>query len=215
MRLGCLGCLGTAIGLIVLLCLAGGALWTWNGLYGVPTLLPSTLNRADPALVERKLAEIGLRGSGRSARSEPVVLSETEVATLVSGHIADAGMRLATVAVSLRPDRVSVQGRVPLDALIRDSPIAWVGSALPRRTLASPVWLTLSGHVELAAPTRPRRPRYAETTLISARLGRIPAPSWLLGLMLGSRGASLLRWQVPGVVDRLEIGEGRITIRTR
>jgi hypothetical protein len=33
--------------------------------------------------------------------------------------------------------------------------------------------------------------------------------------MLGSRGASLLRWQVPGVVDRLEIGEGRITIRTR
>ncbi len=209
MRLGCLGCLGTAIGLIVLLCLAGGALWTWNGFYGVPTLLPSTLNRADPALVERKLAEIGLRGSGRSARSEPVVLSETEV------HVADAGMRLATVAVSLRPDRVSVQGRVPLDALIRDSLIAWVGSALPRRTLASPVWLTLSGHVDLAAATGPRRPRYAEATLISARLGRIPAPSWLLGLMLGSRGASLLRWQVPGVVDRLEIGEGRITIRTR
>ncbi len=177
MRLGCLGCLGTAIGLIVLLCLAGAALWTWNGLYGVPTLLPSTLNRADPALVERKLAEIGLRGSGRSARSEPVVLSEAEVATLVSGHVADAGMRLATVAISLRPDRVSVQGRVPLDALIQDSPI--------------------------------------EATLISARLGRIPAPSWLLGLMLGSRGASLLRWQVPGVVDRLEIGEGRITIRTR
>lgn len=215
MRLGCLGCLGTAIGLIVLLCLAGGALWTWNGLYGVPALLPSTLSKADPALVERKLAEIGLRGSGRSARSEPLVLSEAEVTTLVSGHVADAGLRLAPVAVSLRSDRISVQGRVPLDALIRDSPMAWVGSALPRRTLASPVWVTLSGRVELAAPSGPRRARYAEATLVSARLGRIPAPTWLLTLMLGSRGASLLRWQVPGVVDRLEIGEGRITVRTR
>ena len=215
MRLGCLGCLGTAIGLIVLLCLAGGALWTWNGLYGVPALLPSTPNRADPALVERKLAEIGLRGSGRSARSEPLVLGEAEVTTLVSGHVADAGLRLAPVAVNLRSDRISVQGRVPLDALIRDSPMAWVGSALPRSTLASPVWVTLSGRVELAAPSGPRRARYAEATLVSARLGRIPAPTWLLGLMLGSRGASLLRWQVPGAVDRLEIGEGRITVRTR
>jgi hypothetical protein len=33
--------------------------------------------------------------------------------------------------------------------------------------------------------------------------------------MLGSHGASLLRWQVPGVVDQVEIGEGRMTIRTR
>ncbi|HWT87028.1 MAG TPA: hypothetical protein VN177_14735 [Myxococcales bacterium] len=69
--------------------------------------------------------------------------------------------------------------------------------------------------MELAAPSGPRRARYAEATLVSARLGRIPAPAWLLGLMLGSRGASLLRWQVPGVVDRLEVGEGRITVRTR
>jgi hypothetical protein len=40
-------------------------------------------------------------------------------------------------------------------------------------------------------------------------------PAWLLSLMLGPRGASLLRWQVPGVVDRLEIGEGHLTVRTR
>jgi hypothetical protein len=33
--------------------------------------------------------------------------------------------------------------------------------------------------------------------------------------MLGPRGASVLRWQVPGAVDRLEVGEGRITVRTR
>src|SRR5260370_868002 len=109
MRLGCLGCLGTIIGLVLLLCLAGGALWAWNGLYGVPPLLPSTPGRADPVAGGRKTAPSGPPGS----RPPP------------------------------------------------------------------------------------------------------PAPNWLLGLMLGSRGASLLRWQAPGVVDRLEIGEGRITIRTR
>ena len=215
MRLGCFGCLGTAIGLTVLLCIAAGVLWTWNGLYGVPPLLPPTPARADLAGAERKLAEIGSRSTGRSARSEPLILSEAEVTALVSGHLADAGLRLAPVAVSLRPDRVSVQGRLPLGVLIQGSPVAWVESALPRKTLASPIWLTMSGHLELAGASGPRQPRYAEATLLSARLGRIPAPSWLLGLMLGSRGASLLRWQVPAVVDRLEIGEGRITIRTR
>lgn len=215
MRLGCLGCLGTAIGLIVLLCLVGGALWTWGGIHGAPPLLPPTTARADPSAAERKLAEIGLRSSGRSARSEPLVLSEGEVTALVSRHVADAGLRLTLSAVSLRPDRASVQGRLPLGALIRDSPAAWMALALPRKTLESPVWLTLSGHVELAAPPGPRRPRYVEATLVSVRLGRVPAPSWLLALMLGPRGASLLRWQVPGVVDQMEVGEGRITIRTR
>ena len=215
MRLGCLGCLGTAIGLIVLLCLAGGALWTWNGLYGVPALLPSTLSKADPALVERKLAEIGLRGSGRSARSESLVLSEAESRPSFPGmSLMPAGGWPRSPSAS-GPIASRSRGVCPREALIRDSPIAWVGSALPRRTLASPVWVTLSGRVELAAPSGPRGARYAEATVVSARLGRIPAPTWLLGLMLGSRGASLLRWQVPGVVDRLEIGEGRITVRTR
>lgn len=215
MRLGCLGCLGATVGLIVLLCLVGGALWTWGAIHGAPPLLPPTAARADPPAVERKLAEIGLRSSGRSARSEPLVLSEGEVTALVSKHVADAGLRLTLSAVSLRPGRASVQGRLPLGALIEDSPTAWVGLALPRRTLESPVWLTLSGRVELAAPPGPRRPRYVEATVVSARLGQVPAPSWLLGLLLGPRGASLLRWQVPGIVDQMEVGEGRITIRTR
>jgi len=215
MRLGCLGCLGTTVGLILMLCLVGGALWTWSALYGVPPPLPSSSSQAGPATVERKLAELDLRGGGRSPRSEPVVFSEAEVTALVSRHLASAGVRLAPVAVNLRPDQGAVQGRLSLGALIQDSPIVWVAATLPRKTLASQVWLTLSGHVELEPPSGPRRSRYAQATLLSARLGRIPAPGWLLGLMLGSRGASLLRWQVPGVVDRLEIGEGRITVRTR
>ncbi len=93
--------------------------------------------------------------------------------------------------------------------------MAWMGSVVPRSTLGTPIWLTVTGLVEVDPPSGARRPRHAEARLLTARLGRIPVPSWLLPVMLGPRGASLLRWQVPGVVDRLEVGEGRMTIRTR
>src|SRR4029077_20059608 len=168
-----------------------------------------------PAALSRKLTEIGLRSTGRSTRTEPLVLSEAEVASLVSARLADADLQLALVAVRLRSDRVSAQGRVPLGTLLQDSPMAWMGSVVPRGTLGTPIWLTLTGLVEVEAPSGPRRPRHAEARLLTARLGRVPVPSWLLPVMLGPRGASVLRWQVPGAVDRLEVGEGRITVRTR
>jgi hypothetical protein len=215
MRLGCLGCLGSILGLALLACLVGGAVWAWSGLYAAPRLLSPDPGKADPAALSRKLTEIGLRSTGRSTRTEPLVLGEAEVASLVSARLADADLQLALVAVRLRSDRVAAQGRLPLGTLLQDSPMAWMGSVVPRSTLGAPIWLTLTGLVEVEAPSGPRRPRHAEARLLTARLGRVPVPSWLLPVMLGPRGASVLRWQVPGAVDRLEVGEGRITVRTR
>lgn len=215
MRLGCLGCLGAIVGLLLLGGLVAGALWVWTGIQGTPPMLSASVAKADPAAVERKLAEIGLRASGRSTRSEPLVLGEPEVAALVSTHLADAGLVLSAVAVRLRPGQASLQGRLPVAAFIEGSPVAWAVPALPRSTLRAPVWITLAGHLELEHPAGPRRPRYAQVALLATRIGRIPVPAWLLSLMLGPRGASLLRWQVPGVIDHLEVGEGRLTLRTR
>lgn len=212
MKLGCLGCLGTILGLLLLCGLAAGILWAWSGVWDTPALLPVSGVRADQAAVERKLAEVGLRGSHRS---ETIVFSEPEVATLLATHLSDAGLGLSPIAVRLRPGRASLQGRLPLRALVQGSPVAWAASILPKSTLRSPIWITLVGHVGLETLAAPRRPRYAEATLLETRVGRIAVPGWLLSLMLGSRGASLLRWQVPGVVDQVEIGEGRLTIRTR
>jgi hypothetical protein len=203
------------MGLLLLGGLVGGALWVWAGIQATPPLLPGSAAKADPGVLDRKLAEIGLRGSGRSTRSEPLVLAEAEVAALVSSHLSDAGLGLSPVTVRLRPGQASVQGRLPLALLIEGSPVAWAASALPRSTLRSPVWITLVGHLELERPAGPRRPRYAEATLLATHVGRIPMPAWLLPLTLGPRRASLLRWQVPGVVDHLEVGEGRLTLRTR
>jgi hypothetical protein len=215
MRLGCLGCLGVIVGLLLLGGLVAGALWVWTGIQSTPPMLSASVAKADPAAVERKLAEIGLRASGRSTRSEPLVLGEPEVAALVSTHLADAGLVLSPVTVRLRPGQASLQGRLPVAAFIEGSPVAWAAPALPRSTLSSPVWITLAGHLELEHPAGPRRPRYAQVALLTTRIGRIPMPIWLLSLMLGPRGASLLRWQVPGVIDHLEVGEGRLTLRTR
>ena len=102
-------------------------------------MLSRSVAKADPAAVERKLAEIGLRGSGRSTRSEPVILGEPEVAALVSTHLADAGLGLSPVTVRLRPGHASLPARLPLAAFIEGSPMAWAASALPRSTLRSPV----------------------------------------------------------------------------
>jgi hypothetical protein len=79
----------------------------------------------------------------------------------------------------------------------------------------SPVWITLAGDVQLQPAQAPGRPRYAEVSIERARIGRLPVPGWLLTVMAGPRGATLLRWAVPATVDRLELGERRLTIRTR
>ncbi len=173
MKLGCLGCLGTILGLLLLCGLAAGVLWAWSGVWDTPALLPVSGVRADQAAVERKLAEVGLRGSHRS---ETIVFGEPEVATLLATYLSDAGLGLSPIAVRLRPGRASLQGRLPLRALVQGSPVAWAASILPNSTLRSPIWITLVGHVGLETPAAPRRPRYAEATLLETRVGRIAVP---------------------------------------
>lgn len=215
MRLGCLGCLATIVAVLGLLCLVGGAVWIWTSVRAVPPLFPVSATKTDPAAIDRRVAEIGFRSSGRSTRSEPLVFSEPEVTAFVAHHLADAGLRMSPLGIRLRPGRASLQGRIPLSALLQGPPGAWLASVLPHSALESPVWMTLIGRIELESPSGSRSPRYVEATLLDTQIGRIPVPGWLLSLMLGPRGASLLRWQVPGIVDHLEVDEGRLTIRTR
>ena len=85
----------------------------------------------------------------------------------------------------------------------------------PPRSLDTQVWITLTGTIGLEAASSPRRPRYAEAMLLDSRVGRLSIPGWLPTMLAGSRGASLLRWQVPAIVERLEVGDGKLTIRAR
>lgn len=215
MRLGCLGCLSVVVMTLLILALGGGGLWVWGNIQATPPLLPAGPSNADPAAVERRLAERGFHAGGRSTRVEPLVLSDPEVAAFLARHLEDAGLRLSPVHARLRTTEVTVQGQIPLGALLRGAPVAWLSSVIPRRSLDAPVWITLAGTIGLEAASGPRRPRYAEAMLIDSQVGRLSIPGWLLIMMSGPRGASLLRWQVPAIVERLEVGDGKLTIRTR
>jgi hypothetical protein len=51
--------------------------------------------------------------------------------------------------------------------------------------------------------------------LVGCKVGRLPVPGWLLMSLIGTRGTSLLRWPAPAIVERVEIADGRLTIKTR
>lgn len=86
---------------------------------------------------------------------------------------------------------------------------------LRRRSLETPVWITPGGTIGLDGRSGPWRTRYAEATLSESQMGRLSRPGWLLTSMLGGRGASLLRWPAPGIVERVEVANGRLSIKTR
>jgi hypothetical protein len=215
MKLGCLCCLSVLVAVLWVLTLGGGALWVWSSIQAAPPLLPAGPSKADPAAIERQLAELKFRAGGQSTRVEPLVLGEPEVAAFLAGHLEDAGLRLSPVRTRLRTTEITVQGQIPLGALLQGAPGAWLSSVIPRRSLDAPVWITLAGTIGLEAALGPRRSRYAQTTLIDSQVGRLSIPAWLLTTMACSRGASLLRWQVPATVERFEVGDGRLTIRMR
>lgn len=215
MKLGCLGCLGTLLGSMALLALAGGGLWAWSRAWEAPSPLPTSLARPASPGLDRKLADLHPPNGERATRREPIVLNEAEVSAVTSRYLEDAGLLTSPLSTEMRPGRAVVQWRGPVGALLKGPPFGWLSSVLTQSMKEAPLWITLYGAVEVQVPTSPRRPRYAEVTLTSARVGRLRVPGWLLALMAGPRGSSLLRWPVPAAVDQIEMGEGRLTIRTR
>lgn len=213
MRVGCLGCLGSILGAIAIAGLVGGGFWAWGRVWETPPL-PDGHTQASPASLDRKLADLEPRGSGRPAPGA-IVLSEAEVSAVASRQLGDAGLLISPPLIEMQPGRAMVQWRGPVDGLLQGPPFGWLGPLLPSSLKEWPVWITLSGGVRLQPAAAPRRPRYAEASVTSVRLGRLPIPAWLLILMTGPRGASLLRWPVPPTVDHIELGDGRLTIRTR
>ena len=215
MKLGCLGCLTSVVVGLLVVTLGGATLWVWAMTHATPPLLFGNHARADPVVVERRIAELGHRSAGQPSRAASLVLSEADVATFLGQYLDDAGVPISEVQTRLRTGEVIVQGRVPLGRLLEGAPVTWLPFAILQRSLDAPVWVTLTGTIAVHAAPSPRRPGYAEATLVDSRIGRLSIPSWLLTVMAGSRGASLLRWQVPPIVERMDVGDGRLTVRTR
>ena len=89
---------------------------------------------------------------------------------------------------------------------------AWLARHLDDAGLRlTTIWITLAGTIELEGPAARRRTRYAEATLVQSRVGS-PVHTRLAPDV---HNGSLLRWPAPAVVERVEVGEGRLTTKTR
>ena len=215
MRLGCLGCLGTSLSLVAFLALVGAGASAWSRAWTPPPPLAGSPARSDASGLDRKLAQLTHRTGNRAALPESVILSEPEVSALAARLLEDAGLMTSSFSTEMGEGRAAVQWQGPVASLLQGPPFGWLGAVLTQPMGRSPIWITLAGVVQLQSASRPGRPRYAEVKVASARVGSLAVPGWLLTLMAGPRGASLLRWPVPATVDRLDIREGRLMIRTR
>ena len=216
MRLGCAGCLATLVSLGAVWALVGGGAWAWSRAWLPPSHLVASHAGQDASAADQKLAGLGPKAGGRASRPDAIVLSEAEVSAVVSRFLEDAGLlRTPLLTTEMRGGRALVQWRGPAVALLQGPPLGWLSGLVTQRMGQTPLWITLAGDVQVGSASRLGRPRYAEVRLASARVGRLPVPGWLLMLMVGPRGASLLRWPVPATVDWLEVGERQLTIGTR
>ena len=215
MRLGCTGCLATLLGLGAVLALIGGGAWAWSRALAPPPHLVASQARQDASGADRKLAGLGHGVGGRARRPDPIVLSEAEVSAVAARFLEDAGLLTTPLTTEMRGGRAMVQWKGPVMALLQGPPLGWLSGLVTQRMGQTPLWITLAGDVQVGTASRPGRPRYAEVRLAAAQVGRLPVPGWLLTLMVGPRGASLLRWPIPATVDRLEVGERQLTIGTR
>jgi hypothetical protein len=217
MRLGCLGCLGLTILLLVSgLAVAALLFFLAGNLFGAPEVKVPAVSRPEGFAAQQKLLEIAARQAGRSSRREPVVLTEREINSFVANHLTDsARVPLDPIITRLTRGYFEVQGKTALRNLLQGAPFAWLAPYLPPARLETPVWITVRGtlSVEPAAPGSPRtvaRLRFTDLTL-----GKQALPSSLVPYILGRTAPRLSEFPVPAVVEGAQIEDGRLIVRTR
>ncbi len=215
MKPGCLGC-----GLLVVVILAvgvavAGGLFLSVNIFLDPDVRPASFSKSDGFSAQNKLFEVVLRQSGRSSRTDPIVLTEREANAFLSRHLEEAaGLRLSPIVVRFTRQEVLIQGQTPLRSLLTGPPFAQLAPYVPGARLDQPVWVTVRGRVVLAPDTMGGN-RHGRLELTDLALGKQPVSSILVYVMMGPTASELLRWRVPAVVRAVDIEDGRALIRTR
>lgn len=216
MKLGCIGCLLLVVFLMVLFGSLACFLWLMTNIYATPDRLLPEPTPANLSAAQGKLHEIGLRDSGRSNRQEPIVLTEPEASVLLGRYLEEAAaLRLSPLRVRFAKREVTVQGRAPFRKVVQGPPFTRLLPYIPDSALDRPIWVTVRGRFELGASSSATRGRYGRLTLTEVELGRQPVTGWLMNLMMGPRGATLLRWPVPAVLESVQLQDGKAILTTR
>jgi hypothetical protein len=108
-----------------------------------------------------------------------------------------------------------MQGRTTLVNLFRGFPFSLLAEYLPPTALDRPVWVTVSGTIQVQQRRSRTERSYGQLVVSEFGLGNQDLGSWVLSWMLGGKRESLLRWQLPAAVDGITIEQGRVIIAPR
>jgi hypothetical protein len=217
MRLGCLGCLVVGVALAAVGIAAAGVVFLSANIFAEPDdvqVVPFT--KADGYRAQQKLYEILLRQGRRSARVDPIVLSERELNAFLASHLEEtAGLPLSPLTVTLHPDNVlELRGRTMLKHLMQGVPFPQLLPYLPGDRAEQPVWVRVRGRVRVERDRLRPTTSYGQLEVTEFALGTQPIGAWVLKLILGQTGRALLRWQTPRVVEDIATDDGRLIVRT-
>lgn len=217
MKLGCMGCMVLVIVLVIAVVLGvAGTLFLSANIHDSPEVVLVPFTSSDGFAAQQKLFEVLRRESGRSGRQDPIVLTDREATAFLSKYLEQtAGLPLAPIAVRFTRREILIQGRTPLRNLLQGPPFAQLAPYLPEQRLNQPVWITLRGPINVESGIVGSAARYGKIAVTEFALGKQPVNTWLLTLMMGPSSMYLLRWQVPSNVERVEIEDGQLVIRTR
>jgi hypothetical protein len=214
MRIGCFGCFFLVVVALAILVFGIGALLVSANIFRVPDVRAIAFSKADGYAAQQKLYEILLRQMGKSARKDPIILSEREVGAFLSNHLAEsARLPLSPLAVRFERGQLFVQGQTALRNLFQGPVFAQLLSHISDTRFEQPVWVSMRGRLEVEAPAVGTH--YGTLTVTDLELGRQHLSPFLIYVMLGPTGGGLLRWQVPAVVESIQIEPSQAIIRTR
>jgi hypothetical protein len=193
---------------IVLAGLAAGA----GGLLGVRLLAQPDAALVSPVpgsgRVQQALAELVMRATGVSSRSEPLVLSSGELTEFLARHVDGRRLSLRPLVVQAGEDELRLTGRTSLGQLTSRSWIRPIVAGLPAAVRDLDLWVSVRGRLAL-------RNGEIDFTVQGAAVGRQPVPPTWLWQTLDLDPREQLRWRLPRVVERIEVRPGQLIIYTR
>jgi hypothetical protein len=216
MRIGCFGCLAVLVVVMAMVMAALGLIFMSGNITSAPDTQPTRYSRADGLAAQQKLYEVVLRQSGRSSRQDPVVITEPEANAFLANHLAEAaGLPFNPITVRFAAGQLEMQGQTPLRNLLQGPPFAQLLPYISDSRLDYPIWVTIKGRIILE-PKAVRGDRtYGRIELSNFQLGKQELGGWLLSLMLGPTSQRIMRWQVPAVVQEIQVQPGKLVIATR
>lgn len=216
MRLGCLGCFSLLLILAVVMVGGGAVLYFAGALFDIPSVPDPGYTASDGHRAQQKLFDLILRDSQRSARRDPVVITQRELNAFLARHVEEnRGIPLSPLAVKLSAGTIEVQGKTTLSHLLRGFPFYLLSDYLPASAIDRPVWVTVGGTIRVERRRGKNDREYGRLDVSRFSLGTQDMGPWLFRLLLGREAHTLLRWQLPGVIDTITIGDGKLIITTR